>query len=170
MPSDLIPLGAEGDTVITTSPQHEATVKLRIPGTLEQLVTGTAGTLLRARAETVGLASSPTKGARRVDEPAPNPSKLPDDVLKLCYVLAVVALHTLDEHLEEYGLDLGSLDAGQVSDLVHSYADQEVEWQFAVAHAQALRGFAARQGLRKREPVERAQLRKLDLRGADESS
>jgi hypothetical protein len=98
------------------------------------------------------------------------PGKPPDDVIKLSMAIGVTALLTLEEHLEEYDLDLESLNAEQITDLVRSYSEPEVEWQFAVAHARALRTFASRQGLRKREPVAAPRFRKLDLREADESS
>jgi hypothetical protein len=104
-----------------------------------------------------------------MDDHTENPSKPPDDVVKLSMALGVTALLTLEEELKEYDLDLESLNAEQITDLVHSYADPEVEWQFAVAHARAVRTFASRQGLRKREPREKPRLRKLDLREADES-
>jgi hypothetical protein len=105
-----------------------------------------------------------------MDKHAENPSTLPGDVVKLSMALGVTALLMLEEHLKEYGLDLEFLNAEQISDLVHSYADPDVELQFAVAHARALRTFASKQGLPKPESVRGTRPTKLDLRETDESS
>lgn len=70
-----------------------------------------------------------------------------DAVLRLAAETAWHGVETLEEQLELFGLEVRSLDAQQIHDLVASYRTEEVNWKFFTAHADAVSDFARRQGL-----------------------
>jgi hypothetical protein len=71
-----------------------------------------------------------------------------DVVFSFAAKLAWHGIEMLEEQLELFGLELRSLDAQQMMDLMECYCEEAVAWKLFQAHADAASAFARRQALR----------------------
>ena len=88
-----------------------------------------------------------------------------DVLLGLAAKIACHGVEMLEEQLELFGLELRSLDARQMQDLMESYCEEEVARKLFQAHADAASAFARRQGLREIDPAGNEELGQFDLEG-----